>query len=78
MSISSIEELDGVVQKEISKIYEQLYKYAEMRNSIAHCNDRYQDGEYMELVFVLLRAMYILKFDADISQIFLYGGRDRR
>lgn len=56
--------------KQYSDIYEQLYKYEEMRNSIAHCDNRYQDGEYIELVFVLLRAMYILKFDADISQIF--------
>lgn len=39
-------------------------------NSIAHCKDKYQDGEYIELVIVLLRAMHILKFDADISEIF--------
>lgn len=56
--------------RQYSDIYEQLYKYEEMRNSIAHCDDRYQDGEYVELVFVLLRAMYILKFDEEISHIF--------
>ena len=56
--------------KQYSDIYEQLYKYEKIRNSIAHCDDRYQDGKYIDLVFVLLRAMYILKFDADISQIF--------
>lgn len=53
-----------------SDIHEKLYKYEKIRNAVAHCEDKYVEGQYKSLVFTILRAMYITTFDKDIDNIF--------
>lgn len=40
-------------------LYEKLYIYEEMRNKVAHCEEGYSDGNYLDLVFVIIEIIYL-------------------
>lgn len=40
-------------------LYDKLYVYEEMRNKVAHCEKGYSDGNYLDLVFVIIEIIYL-------------------
>lgn len=40
-------------------LYDKLYVYEKMRNKVAHCEEGYSDGSYLDLVFVIIEIIYL-------------------
>lgn len=40
-------------------LYNKLYDYEKMRNKVAHCEEGYSDGNYLDLVFVIIGIIYL-------------------
>ncbi|NRT71415.1 hypothetical protein [Clostridium beijerinckii] len=40
-------------------LYDKLYVYEEMRNKVAHCEKGYSDGNYLDLMFVIIEIIYL-------------------
>jgi hypothetical protein len=40
-------------------LYDKLHEYEEMRNKVAHCEVGYSDGNYLDLVFVIIEIIYL-------------------
>lgn len=45
--------------KEYGYLYDKLYDYEKMRNKVAHCEEGYSDGNYLDLVFVIIEIIYL-------------------
>lgn len=40
-------------------LYDKLDGYEKMRNEVAHCEEGYSDGNYLDLVFVIIEIIYL-------------------
>ncbi|MBN1050346.1 hypothetical protein FDA33_10030 [Clostridium botulinum] len=45
--------------EEYGYLYDKLYGYEEMRNKVAHCEEGFSDGNYLDLVFVIIEIIYL-------------------
>lgn len=40
-------------------LYDKLDVYEKMRNKVAHCEEGYKDGNYLDLVFIIIEIIYL-------------------
>lgn len=65
-----MKECGAINNKKYSQILKKLDKFEKIRNDVAHCLKNYENGQYIDLLLTIIRAMYLLKYNEDIDCIF--------
>lgn len=51
-------------------LFHKLDEYESVRNDVAHCETEYKNGQYKDLLFSIIRALYLLAYNEDVTCIY--------